>query len=369
MIRNEPIIGAEEYAAVKDVLSSGVLSGYRANKDWHLGGRYVQALEYAFCDFFNVKHAVAMNSATSCLHAACIAAQVKHGVTSTLTFSASAACVLQAGGTVEFTDIAPDTYCMVLSFPFIDVAIPVHLHGHPADMDSIHGRFIIEDASQAIMARYKGKWVGTIGDCGVFSFNQWKQMTCGEGGMLITNNDRIAEVCRLVRNHGETQQDEILGYNYRLTEIQAAIALEQFKKLPQQISYRVELADYLTDKLKDTEVQPPYVQEGCVHSYYTYPIRTKDREELQSALLEAGYYFGQGGQRPLHKYPFYKIEGNFPVAENYERDVMFTDIIRPPLRFADIDKIVGVIERCLENSGRAIPLIKKPLPKMTMSRM
>ena len=365
MIRNEPIIGAEEFKAVQDVLLSRELSMYRANKDWHLGGKYVQSLESAFCDFFNVEYAVAMNSATSCLHAACIASGGKTGITSTLTFSASASCILQAGMHLQLSDIDPDTYCMVLPECSSDVIIPVHLHGHPADMDSIlkHNKFVIEDASQAIMAKYKGEWVGTIGDCGVFSFNQWKQMSCGEGGMLITNNEEIARICRLVRNHGETQQDTILGYNYRLTEIQSAIALEQFKKLSAQINYRIELADYLTDKLK--EVKPPYVQEGCIHSYYTYPVRTENRAVLQSALLEAGYYFGQGGQKPLHKYPFYSVKGKFPVAEDCERNVMFTDIIRTPATFDDMDNIAEVIDICF---GRDTHLKRKQSRRMDMSR-
>ena len=339
MIRNEPIIESQEIRAAFEVLSSRELSMYRANKNGHLGGRYCRALEDAFCDFFHIKHAIAMNSATSCLHACCIAANVKEAYVPTITFSASASCVLQAGGTIKFTDIDPLTYCMVLKRP-VDIAVAVHLHGHPADMDKIQAEFVIEDCSQAMMAKYKGEYVGTVGECGVFSFNQWKHISCGEGGMVITNDDNIADICRLVRNHGETQSD-ILGYNYRLTEIQAAIVLEQFKKLPQRISERIELAEYLSEKIE----AKPYVRDDCVHTYFTYPIRTKNRSRLQSSLLEAGYFFGNGGQKPLHKYGFYKrfADGEYPVAEDFEKNVMFTDIIRPGITEQDLDKIAEIV--------------------------
>lgn len=347
ILSRKPLIGSEELAAVTEVLSDGWLSCYRGGELESKG--YVRKLEDAFCDYFNVKYAVAMNSATSCLHAACIACDVKDKevITTPFTFSASASCILMAGGKVKFSDIE-DTYYNInpaLIKGNADTVIAVHLHGHPADMDNILGT-VIEDASQSIGAKYKSRYVGTIGICGVFSLNQWKQITCGEGGVLITNDDNIAEKVRLVRNHGELASDT-LGYNYRLTELNAAVAYEQFKKLDSFIAIRQELAEYLTEQIKDF-IDTPKIAEGCTHTYYTYAIKTKERDRLQHELGMKGIYFGSGGLKPLHLIPFYGgHEGQFPIAERMYREMMFTDIIRPQATFKDMDYIAEGICRSI----------------------
>lgn len=346
MLSRKPLIGSEELAAATEVLSDGWLSHYRGGELESQG--YVRKLEDAFCDYFNVKYAVAMNSATSCLHAACIACGIKgkEVVTTPFTFSASASCILMAGGKIRFSDIE-DTYYNInpAGIKCNSKVIVVHLHGHPADMDNIPN-VIIEDASQSIGAKYKGKYVGTIGDCGVFSLNQWKQISCGEGGILITNNDDIARTARLVRNHGELASD-VLGYNFRLTELSAAVAYEQFKKLNRLILRRQELAEYLTARLKDY-IDTPAVADNCTHTYYTYAIKTKERDRLQKELGMKGIYFGSGGMKPLHLIPFYGgHEGQFPIAERMYRDMMFTDIIRPQATFEDMDFIAEGIKDAL----------------------
>lgn len=321
------------------------LSLFQAGSD---SSGFVRELEELAKEYFNIKYAIALSSATAGLHCACVALDVVFVAVPTVTFSATASSVLMAGGRVLFRDIEPDTYCIQPTKA--STIIPVHLHGHPADLDSLKGE-IIEDCAQAIGAEYKGKKVGTIGNCGVFSFNQNKQIQCGEGGMLITNDEELARKVRLMSNHGEVCSD-ILGYNYRMTELQAAFLIPQFKRLDQIISERIELAEYLTDKLKDIEgLAPPIVRDGCKHSYCTYPVKVDghiNRDELQAGLFKKGVYFGKGGYKPLHLFEFYGgREGQFPIAEECYKTVMYTNTIKPPMTFKDMDKIAEAFKKCL----------------------
>lgn len=349
-----------EIKAITEILQSGLLSGFRANSDHHLGGKYVQKFEADFKAYFSVKHAVSFSSATSALHTALIACGIEprdEVITSPFTFSASASCILMAGAKPVFADIRDDIYCLKLHSiqeaitPKTKAVIPVHLHGHPADMDEIMmvkslGIKVIEDCAQAIGAVYKGKYAGTMGDCGVFSFNQHKHINTGEGGMLITNDDEIAETSRLVRNHGETQS-HILGYNYKMTEITAAIGAERLKGLDKDLKHRRELASCLTEGISGISgLTPPIVYPDCQHSFYTYPVRVKNRDKLQDKLLQRGIYFGKGGLKPLHLFPFYGGHvGQFPIAEKMWKEVMFTDRIKFPLTKKDIrDIIKGIRE-------------------------
>ncbi len=368
MIKRTPLIGREEIKAVRAVLLSGRLSDFRGSAEGNLGGKKVQELEALFCQYFKVKYAVAMNSATACLHSACVALDAfnKTVITTPLTFSATASSILMAGGNLQFADVQPDIFCLDPlkvkngATPETAGMIVVHLHGHPADMTRLkrtadhYGLWLIEDASQAIGATYNKRYVGTIGDCGIFSFNQWKQISCGEGGILITNNETIAQTARLVRNHGETQSD-ILGYNYRMTEVEAAIMVEQFKKLYWFITARQELAEYFTELLRDTGLGLPTVYPNCAHSWYTYHILApKIRDKLQEELLKEGVYFGRGGMKPLYYLPFYKkYGGNFPACEDYYRDVMFTDTIRPQATMRDMRFMARKIKEALWRINRS----------------
>ena len=350
---------------LSNILESGELSSFRANPDYHLGGKYVRRLEEAFCDYFGVYYAVSMNSATSALHAACLACGVGQGdevITTPYTFSASASCIKMCGAEPVFSDIDgtlnidPTAIALTRKTKAI---IAVHLHGSPCHMGYIMHlakatipelqRKVIEDCSQAIGAKWGDRYVGTIGDCGVFSFNQWKHINAGEGGMLITNNPDIAEKARLIRNHGETQS-MTLGHNYRMTEITAAIVLEQFQHLDENIEQRIELADRLSESLQGVDgLSPPTVYPSCKHSYYAYPVWVdKNRDELQARLLERGIYFGRGGLKPLHLFPYYGgHEGQYPVAEDAYRRVMFTDRVKPPMTIAQINYIGRKIKECM----------------------
>lgn len=343
-----------------EVVDSGILSDFKAYPLGHMGGKKVQELESLFCEYFNVKHAISMNSATSCLHSACIALGVRPGIdiiTTPVTFSASASCIKMAWGNVRFADIDPLTYNIAPKSISRAITsrtngiIPVHLHGTPCDLSGIQELNIpiIEDCAQAIGATYHGKKVGTIGKCGIFSFNQGKTIRCGEGGMLITNDDEIARICRLVRNHGETQSD-VLGYNYRMTELQAAYLIPQFKRLDEINSAVVELAEYLTELLDDCEnLLPPQHYDNCQPVYWTYPLRVYgiDRDEFQDRVAEYGYFIGKGGYKPLHLFPFYGgKEGDYPEAEKAYRTVTYTNIIKPPYKKADIKRLAEVLKSC-----------------------
>ena len=364
-----PIVEQDEIDAVNKVLKSGMFSGFRANQEGHLGGSAVIALEDAFKAYHNIKYAISFNSATSALHTACIACSPypmqNEFLVSPFTFSASASCVRMARGIPVFADIDEKTFCIDTKRcqPLYDrtkCIIPVHLMGHPADMGKVrqlaitHNLKIIEDACQALGAEYGGVKVGTLGDCGVFSFNQSKPISCGEGGMLITNDDKIAEVSRAVRNHGEVSCPDlkILGYNYRMGEMEAALALAQFRKLDERNNRRIELANHLTKALhKIWGLTPPYVAPDCKHVYYTYGVKYDQKKigmpkiEFQQKLIEGGVYFGLGNQKPLHLYPFYGgREGQLLVAERISRELMFTDILRYPMTIENVDEIIDIIK-------------------------
>ena len=246
-------IGEEEKRAVLEVLESTVLSKFLGtwSADFY-GGPRVQKLEQEWAEYFRVKHAVSVNSATSGLYAAVGAAGVGPGdevIVSPYTMTASATAPLVYGAIPVFADIDPDIFCITPEAirrcitPYTRAIIAVDLFGHPADMDEIievarqHNLMVIEDAAQAPGALYKGRYAGTLGDMGVFSLNYHKTVHCGEGGIVVTNDDNLAERVRLIRNHAEVVVKDkgvqnivnMVGFNYRMTEIEAAIARETSK--------------------------------------------------------------------------------------------------------------------------------------------
>ena len=272
-----PIIGEEEIKAVNSVLKEGNLSSFLANPNKILGGKRVQELEGRFREYHGVKYAVAFNSGTSALHASIIASRVNpldEVITTPYTFTATASSILMANAIPVFSDIQLNTFNINPESIKKNISkstkaiIPVHLFGNAVDMDEImeiardNNLKVIEDCAQAPGAMYKKRKVGTIGDCGIFSLTETKNITSGEGGILITNDKKIAEIARLVRNHGEaiidqtnrTYDSTILGYNYRMTEVDAAIGIEQFKKLDQLNDVRIKLAEFLNEEFKELEM-------------------------------------------------------------------------------------------------------------------
>ncbi|HZS11243.1 MAG TPA: DegT/DnrJ/EryC1/StrS family aminotransferase, partial [Nitrospirales bacterium] len=330
-----PVIGDEEKAAVMAVLDSGRLSTFSASRQGFLGGQQIQAFEKAFAAYHGVKHAIAVNSATSGLHAAVAACGIGPGdevIVPPYTFTATATAVLHHNAIPVFADVDPVTFCLDprsverAITPRTKAIIPVHLLGHPAEMGALlaiarkHGLSIIEDCAQAPGARYHGRLVGTMGDCGVYSFQETKNMATGEGGMIVTDNDELAERARMVRNHGEavvagekrSYLSSTIGWNYRMTEIEAAIGLVQLRKLDALNQSRRDLAGYLLKHLpRHAGLGYPDEPSGLFHVYHVFAATYDEdamglpRARFLEALAAEGIPVGGGYPRPLYHNPLF----------------------------------------------------------------
>ncbi len=348
----KPQIGEEEKKAVLEVLNSGILAQ----------GPRVKAFEEAFAKMCGVAYAVATSSGTTSLHTALLAHGIGPGdevITSPFTFIASSNSVLFTGARPVFVDIDPATYNLDPRLiekainPRTKAILPIHLYGLSCDMDSImtiardHGLAVIEDACQSHGATYKGKRVGSFGT-GTFSLYPTKNMTSGEGGMITTNDTRIAENCRVIRQHGMRRRyyhDE-LGFNFRMTDIHAAIGLAQLNKLDRFNNIRRENAEYLSDHLRG--VVTPHTPPECQHVFHQFTVRVmgNKRDLLREYLLahEVGsevYY-----PVPIHQQTYYtQVLGysqSLPVTEQAAREVLslpvHAGLIQP-----DLDKIISTV--------------------------
>lgn len=288
-------IGDEEVRVAIDVLKSGRLSGFVASSDERFyGGDYVKKFEHIFADVVTSKYAVSMNSATSALVAAVGALALPPGsevLVPAQTMSASAACLLAWGIKPIFCDVESDTFSICPKSIVKNITpktvgiIVVHLYGHPAKLGEIlaickqYNLKLIEDCSQAPLATYGNKYVGTFGDIGVFSFNFHKHVNCGEGGVAVTHDQEYRENLCDIRNHGEVRGFNALGryslpgYNFRLSELHAAIALEQTKKMGLLVNQKRENAARLMEALSDFSwARLPIIDPICTHSFYDFPI-------------------------------------------------------------------------------------------------
>jgi len=354
-----PILGEEELAAVKEVLASGHL----------VQGPKVKAFEDAFAAYLGRKHAVAVSNGTTALHVALLAHGIHAGdevLIPPLTFFATASTVLMAGGRPVFVDIDKASYNMdpekvagAITRKTAAV-LPVHLYGQTAAMDPIleaakdHDIPVIEDAAQAHGAEYKGKKAGNLGTTACFSFYATKNMTTGEGGMVATDDDEVAEKARLLRAHGEASKYEhvMLGYNYRMTEMAAAIGLVQLRKLEAWVRRRRENAKALTKGLSEIEgLVPPAEGNWMVHAYYQYIVRAEpafrlSRDEIVTELAEEGV-----GCRPSYPGPLYaqkalrdrKVRGKCPVAELVVGR-LFELPVHPGVSAKDVGTILEAVE-------------------------
>ncbi len=403
-------IGEEEKKAVMKVLDSGNLSQYLGawTHDF-LGGPSVRAFEEQWSTAFGVKHSISLNSNTSGLFTGMGAIGIQPGdevIVSPYSMSASAIAPLVYGGIPVFADIDPNTFCMHSAS--IEACITsrtrailiVHIFGHPADMDSIlaiaknHNLYVIEDCAQAPMGKYKGRNVGTIGDMGVFSLNYHKHIHTGEGGVIITDNTALAERCQMIRNHGENvtavkevkDLTNLIGYNYRMTEIECAIGIEQLKKLPALLEQRLENVAFLDEHLSKFPAFEilPRLTDGSVNTYYVYPVkfnkeiagieRNKFVEalnaEIPSAVLrETAPLIGAGYVKPLYLQPIYQqkaawayhpklylgevnySKGICPVTEKMHFEVLFThEYMRPGMTKNDMMDVVNAMKKIFENA-------------------
>jgi len=387
-------IGQEEVDAAIKVMNTGVLSGFVANPGPEfLGGQPTLDLESEFCRKFGVKYAVSVNSATSGLHAALVAAGVGPGdevIVSPYTMSASATAATMCGGIPIFVDIEPFTFCLdpeqVLKAitDRTKAIMAVNIFGQAADLTKLRNiadeyeLILVEDNAQAPGAYYGNKWTGTIGDMGVFSFNRHKTMQCGEGGVILCNEERLATRLRMVRNHGEAVfpewsdalqelgSEDIIGYNYRLTDLQSAIALPQLLKLEKLNKIRIDLAAYLTEKLQQFDfIKPPLVRDGSTHVYYLYPmiydpdVLRVSRDQFLQAMQAEGMPL-TNYVRPLYRLPLYRKRcgnrgcyrfENFPITEElWKRSMVVTSICRPPLSEEHINEFILSIKKIADSA-------------------
>jgi perosamine synthetase len=347
-----PLIGEEEKQAVLEVLGSGQLAQ----------GPRVAEFESAFAEFCGVKHAIATTSGTTALQVALMAHGIHEGdevITSAFSFVASANTIRAVGAKPIFADIEHDYFTLDPESirekltPSTRALTVVHLYGQACDMDSIaqiaeeHGLAIIEDACQAHGAAYGGRVVGAHGTA-CYSFYPTKNMTTAEGGMITTNSDEIADRARMLRNHGGSQryQHEVMGYNFRMTEMQAAIGFVQLKKLPGWNEIRRGNARMLDEGLEQVRgIATPKVRPGATHVFHQYTIRTKDRDALLEALKAQGIGFGIHYPQPIYSQPLYRELGYqdyLEVSEKAAKEVVSLPV-HPSLQVDDIRRIVDTV--------------------------
>ena len=312
------------------------LSGYLAGRE--RGGTYVRALEDAWCETFFVKHAIAVNSATSGLLAAAFAVDLKSGdrfVCPAMTMSATAAAPMFTGATPLFQDVSDDDFGLKCSaMPDNTRAIfTTNLFGHPSglgrlpwDSGGIDPVYLIEDNAQSPFAMAYGRHAGTMGDIGVWSLNIHKPIQCGEGGVCTTDDDELAARMRAFINHGEHVSDRI-GLNLRMPEVCAAIALVQLRRGKEIIAGRAEQAEAIIAAIGDIPgLRPPVVHEGCSHVYYAIPFLVeKNRAEFCAALRDEGVPIVEGYVEPLYRMPAFKqFARPCPVAEDlHDRRLLY----------------------------------------------
>lgn len=376
-------ISQSDIDAVIDVLKSDFLTQ----------GPKVPQFEQSVASACNVKHAVAVNSATSALHIACRALDLQEGDwlwTTPITFVASSNCALYCGAQVDFVDIDPDTYnlCPKALASKLEVAeangclpkivVAVHLCGQSCDMEAIHklsqryGFRIIEDASHAIGAGYQQEPVGNCrySDITVFSFHPVKIVTTAEGGMAVTNDDELASKLNLLRSHGITRDPELmthepdgawyyqqvdLGYNYRMTELQAALGASQMERLTQFVSHRQALADRYNLLLSKLPIKLPLQHPDTYSAYHLYVIRLK-LDEIELSHREVFDALRAGGigvnlhYIPVHLQPYYQQmgfkAGDFENAEQYYAEAISLPLFHT-MTHEQQDQVVAVLEKVL----------------------
>ncbi len=408
------VIGTEEETAARRVIESGILSRFLGS--WHedfYGGEQVRGFEADWARYYNGKNAIAVNSATSALYCAVGALGIGPGdevIVSPYTMCASATAPLIYNAIPVFADIEEDFFC--LSAESVEQAITertraiivVDILGQPYDADAInaiakkHNLFVIEDCAQAPGALYKGKPAGTLADIGVYSLNYHKHVHTGEGGIVVTNNDEIAEKVRLIRNHAEAVVGakgistlvNMIGFNFRMTEIEAAIGREQLKKLSGLVDQRIKNVDYLAARLKEIPcIRPAETRPNCRHVFYVHALnfdqnvagvhRNKFVEAVKAELAPTelreteGVKVGSGYVKPLYLEPLYQKmiaygdkgcpwkcgfyhgnvrydKGMCPTVEKMHFESLIThELMRPPMTKIDLDQVADAFVKVWEN--------------------
>ena len=389
-------IDEEEIESVTELLKSGVLSGFvgAPGKDF-FGGINILNLESIFCEMFSVPYAISVNSASSGLYAAMGAIGLSPGdevIVPPYTMSATAMAPLIYGGIPVFADIEKNTLCLDINSVVQKISektkaiIVVNLGGHPAELHELvklakkHGIYLIEDNAQAPLAKEFGKFTGTIGDIGIFSLNRHKHIQCGEGGVCVTSNEHLAQRLSLIRNHGENlvehfnldNIENLIGFNYRMTEIDAAIAICQLKKSESIIEERRYYAQKLIDGINSIPgIEAPITRDGCKHVYYSFMMHFNEdtvgisRNQFCTALAAEGVPINQGYIKPLYLLPIFQKriaignqgfpfnlssrtyeKGLCPIAEKmYEKEEIGFGICSFELSDKDIEKIIDAFHK------------------------
>ncbi|MGO8248750.1 DegT/DnrJ/EryC1/StrS family aminotransferase [Rhizobium johnstonii] len=353
-----------QYQSIKGEIDAAVL-GVLASGQYVLGDE-VAHFEQEFADYCNVKHAIAVNTGTSALHLALLAAGVGPGdevITVPFTFVATVSAICYTGARPVFVDVEPVTLTMdpaeveAKITPRTKAIVPVHLYGQMADMDAIkalaerHGIPVIEDACQAHGAQYKGHRAGSIGLSGCFSFYPGKNLgACGEGGMVVTNDDDQAKTMRMLRDWGQEQRYHHLlkGFNYRMDAIQGAILRVKLRHLEAWTEARRTYARRYSSLLAgSTVLTTPVEAADRRHVYHVYAIRSRDRDGLQRLLSAEGIPSGLHYPIPVHLQKAHADlgyqAGDFPVSEAAAREVLSLPIY-PEMPVRHVDQVVAALE-------------------------
>ena len=347
-----------QYLSIKAEIDEAIQSVLTAT-DFIMGSA-VREFEADLATYLGAKHAVGCASGTDALQVAMMALGIGRSdevITSPFTFVATAETIALLGATPVYVDIDPKTYNLDVEQIAARITsktkaiIPVHLYGQPADLAPLltlageRGLKVIEDAAQAIGARYHGRSVGTFGDIGCLSFFPSKNLGAyGDAGAMVTNDPALAERCRMVTVHGSRKryQHEILGVNSRLDTLQAAVLRVKLRRLEAWTEARIRIAHRYNDALKDLELATPYCALGVRHVYNQYSIRTSRRDALAEFLKSKGVGHAIHYPLALHQQPafrHYVPEGtSFPVAEAISREIISLPIY-PEMRDAEIDTV------------------------------
>jgi len=375
-------ISDDDIKAVVDVLKS----------DYLTQGPVVPEFEKSICKYTGASYAVAVNSGTSALHIACLSLGLGKGDwlwTSSISFVASANCGIYCGARVDFIDIDPITWNISidkLKHKLIyakkhnklpKIIVVVHLSGLPCDLAEIYklskeyGFYVIEDACHAIGSRYNNNNIGSCkySDITVFSFHPVKVMTTGEGGMATTNIINLANKMRILRTHGITRDPDLmthdpdgewyyqqidLGFNYRMTDIAAALGISQLLRLDSNIKKRHEIVRFYNKALSSLPLMLPYSDVSRYSSCHLYIVRIKNKKKLYSEIFELLTNFGIGVNKhyiPIHTQPFYKNfgfkSGDFPESESYYREAISLPIF-PDLTKKEQESVISAVSKALE---------------------